>query len=109
MGKTGCRREAPAHGYTVWCDNGRYLAARLYPRAMGLVCGGGPEGVELWQKWRRHRAVPAVPEDLPPWPHPLLAHLRLVAMMLQWPPNAVHCTLTQCSRSLTRREDAHGR
>ena len=64
MDKTGCRRETPAHGYTVWCDNGRSLAARLYPHAMGMVCGGGPEGVDLRQKWWRHR------EQRPPRHHP---------------------------------------
>jgi hypothetical protein len=109
MGRTGCRREAPAPGYTVRCDNGRYLAARLYPRAMGVVCGGGPEGVERLKTWRRPGVVPAVPEEQPPRHHPLLAHLRLVAVVLPWPPNAVRCTLTRCSRSLTRREDADGR
>jgi hypothetical protein len=109
MHMTGCRREAPEHGYTVGCENGRYLAARLYPRAMGMVCGGGPEGVELWEKWRRPRVVPAVPEELPPWHHPLLARLRLLAMVLEWPSNAVRCSMTRCSRSLTRREVAHGR
>jgi hypothetical protein len=103
MDKTGCRREAPAHGYTVWCDNGRYLAARLYPRAMGMVCGGGPEDVDLRQKWRRHS------EQRPLRHHPLLDCLRLVAMMLAWPPNAVHCALTRRSRSPSRREIAHER
>jgi hypothetical protein len=108
MGMIGCRREAPPHGYTVFGERG-YLAARLYPRAMGMVSGGGPEGVELFQKWRRHRIVPAVPEEQPPWRHPILRHLRLLAVIMEWPPNAVHCSLSRCSRSLTRRDVAHGR
>ena len=41
MHMAGCCREAPAHGYTVWCVNGRYLAARLDPRAKGMMCGDG--------------------------------------------------------------------
>jgi hypothetical protein len=108
MGKTGCRREAPPHGFTVFAEQG-YIAARLYPRAIGMVSGGGIEGVELFRKWRRHRLVPAVPEEQPPWRHPLLPHLELLAVILQWSPHAVRCTMTRCSRSLTRRSLAHGR
>jgi hypothetical protein len=107
MGMTGCRREAPPHGYTTFGVEGRYLAARLYPRAMGLVRGGGPEGVELCQKWWRQRMVPAVPEERPPWRHPIFIDLRLLAIILEWPPNAVRCTMTRCSRNLTRRDVQH--
>jgi hypothetical protein len=109
MSKTGCRREAPPHGYTTFGVEGRYLAARLYPRAMGLVRGGERDGVELLKKWRRHRAVPAVPAEQPPWRHPILAYLRLEGIIMNWPPNAVRCDMTKCSRSLTRRALAHGR
>jgi len=65
--------------------------------------------VELLKKWRCHRAVPAVPEEQPPWRHPILAYLRLEGIILNWPPNAVRCDMTKCSRSLTRRALAHGR
>jgi hypothetical protein len=106
---TGCRREAPPHGYTKYSVEGRYLAARIYPRAMGLVLGGERDGVELLQKWHRHRVVPTVPEEQPPWRNPILRDLRLLAMILEWPPNAVRCNMTKCSRSLSRREVAHGR
>ena len=102
MSMTGCRREAPPHGYTTFGVEGRYLAARLYPHAMGLVRGGEREGVELLKKWRRQRVVPAVPEELPPWRHPILGCLRLLAVILELPPNAVRCTMARGSRSLTR-------
>jgi hypothetical protein len=104
MCMTGCRREAPPHGYTVFGVDGRYLAARLYPGAMGIVFVGGPEGVDLFKKWRRHRVVPAVPEEEPPCRHPILRHLRLLGIILNWPPNAVRCAMTRGSRSLTRRD-----
>jgi hypothetical protein len=93
MGMTGCRREAPPHGYTVFGEQG-YIAARLYPRAIGMVSGGGPEGVGLFRKWRRPRVVPAVPEEQRPWQHPLLPPLRLLAVILEWSPHAVRCTMT---------------
>jgi hypothetical protein len=76
MGRTGCRREAPPHGYTTFGVEGRYLAARLYPRAMGVVLGVRHEGVQRCQKWRRQRSAPAVPEEHPPWRHPILGDLR---------------------------------
>jgi hypothetical protein len=78
MGRTGCRREAPPHGYTVFGVEGRYFAARLYPRTMGIVLGGRHEGVQRCQKWRRHRVMPAVLEEGPPHRHPILRYLRLL-------------------------------
>jgi hypothetical protein len=109
MGMTGCRREVPPHGYTTFGVEGRYIAARLYPRAMGFMCGGGPEGIELLKKWRRQRMVSAVPEERRPWRHPILMDLRLLAIILKLPPNAVRCTMSKSSRSLTRRPITHGR
>jgi hypothetical protein len=107
MGKTGCRREAPPHGYTTYGVEGRYLAARVYPRAMGFVREGERDGVELLKKWRRQRVMPRVPEEQPPWRHPILGDLRLLALLLNWPPNAVRCSMTRCSRSVTRRSVQH--
>jgi hypothetical protein len=66
MSKTGCRREAPPHGYTVFGVEGRYLAARLYPHAMGLVLGERSEGIECVNKWHRQRVLLAVDEEWPP-------------------------------------------
>ena len=66
MRMTGCCREAPAHGSTTLGMEGRYLAARLSPRAMGMVLGVTHEGVQCVKKWPRRRVVPAVPEEWPP-------------------------------------------
>jgi hypothetical protein len=63
MSKTGCRGEAPPHGYTLFGVEGRYFAARLYPHVMGYVLGGEFEGARCVQKWRRQRVKPAVPEE----------------------------------------------
>ncbi len=104
MRRTDCRREAPPHGYTTYGVEGRYIAARLYPRAMGFVRGGERDGVELLQKWRRPRVVPAVPEEQPPWRHPILMDLRFLAILMEWPANAVRCDMAKCSRSLMRRD-----
>jgi hypothetical protein len=110
MRKTDCRHEAPPHGYTIGGGiEGRYIAARIHPRAMGLVRGGEHDGVELLNKWRRPQAVPVVPEEQPPWRHPILAYLRLEGIIMNWPPNAVRCDMTKCSRSLSRRPPADGR
>ena len=79
MRTTGCRREAPSHGYTTFGVEGRYIAARLYPRAMGLVRGGEREGVEILKKWRRQQVVPTVPEELPPW------RTRFSGTYVSWP------------------------
>jgi hypothetical protein len=76
---------------------------------MGFVRGGERDGVELLNKWPRHRVVPAVREEQPPWHNPILAYLRLEGIIMHWPPNAVRCSMTKCSRSLTRRTLAHGR
>jgi hypothetical protein len=104
MRRTDCRREAPPHGYTTYGVEGRYLAARLYPHTMGLVRGGERDGVELLKKWHRQRMGPVVPEDLPLRWHPILGYLRLLGIIIHWPPNAVRCSMTRCSRSLTQRD-----
>jgi hypothetical protein len=106
---TACRHEAQPHGYTTSGVEARYLAARIYPRAMGFVRGGERDGVELLKKWRRPRVVPAEPEAQPPWRHPILGDIRLLALLLNWPPNALCCSMTKGSRSLMRRDVAHGR
>ena len=106
---TGCRREAPPHGYTLTGIEGRYLASRIYPCAMGLVRGGEWDGVVLLQKWPRRWRVPTGNEAGRLWQHPIIRDLRLLAAIGHWPPNAVRCQLTQRSRSLRRREVAHGR
>jgi hypothetical protein len=103
MSKIVCRCEAPPHGYTVFGVEGRYLAVRLYPDAMGIVLGGKFDGVKCVQKWPRQRVRPAVPEEWPPWRHPILKYIDLVALIMQWPPNGARCTMTRASRSLTRR------
>jgi hypothetical protein len=109
MRMRGCRREAPAHGSTTLGMEGRYLAARLYLRAKGMVLGAQHEGVQCVKQWHRQRVVSAVPEEWPPWRHPMLGYVRRLAVLLALPPNAVRCTMTRRSRSLTRRALAHGR
>ena len=101
MSKTGCRHEAPPHGYTLSGETG-YIAARLYPHVMGVVMAGGSVGIECVNKWRRRRVKPAVPEEWPSWQHPILREIRLVATLMQWPSNAERCTMTRASHSLTR-------
>jgi hypothetical protein len=109
MRMAGCCCEAPTHASTTLGMERRYLSARLYPRAMGMVLGVKHEGVQCVKKWPRQLVVPAVPEEWLPWRHPILGDLRLLAVVLELPPNAVRCTMTRCSRSPTRRALAHGR
>jgi hypothetical protein len=59
--------------------------------------------MECFKKWRRQRVKPAVTEEHPPWRHPILKYIELVALIMQWPPNGARCTMTRASRSLTRR------
>jgi hypothetical protein len=80
-----------------------YIAVRLYPHATGVVMAGGSVGIECVNKWRRQRIKHAVPEEWPPWRHPILTEIRLLATLMQWPSNAERCTMTRASRSLTRR------
>jgi SAM-dependent methyltransferase len=75
----------------------------------GIMLGGRHVGVRVCHKWRRQRVVPAVPEEHPPWQHPILRYLRLLAAIMIWPPTAERCTVTRCSHRLTRREGTHGR
>jgi hypothetical protein len=95
MRMTGCRREALAHGSTTLGVEGRDLAIRLSPRPMGMVLGIKHEGVQRVKQWPHQRVVPAVPEEWPPWWHPILGHVRLLAIVLELSPNAVRCTLTR--------------